>query len=146
MKLNYSKSLLLFGTFNVFFGKLHQISARGVRATVSDATDPCPGLPAFVGLIGTTNGAPNWFWWNFIISDVDANSTLVFSVYRLQKQQEGGLVGTTNHLLNISPWQEDARGIGAEVGLSLVMVTTDRSKMLHSRFSAVTSKDFKRRC
>ncbi|MBU2906911.1 SusC/RagA family TonB-linked outer membrane protein [Arenibacter algicola] len=129
MKLKLLKSFLLFGTF-LCFGLA---SAQEVSGTVSDATGPLPG--ASVVVKGTTNGAQTDFDGNFIISDVDASSTLVFS-YIGYKTQEVAVGNQTT--LNIM-MEEDAQALAEVV---IIGYGTTTVKDATGAVSAVTSEDF----
>ena len=129
MKLKLLKSFLLFGTF-LCFGLA---SAQEVSGTVSDATGPLPG--ASVVVKGTTNGAQTDFDGNFIISDVDASSTLVFS-YIGYKTQE--VVVGNQTTLNIM-MEEDAQALAEVV---IIGYGTTTVKDATGAVSAVTSEDF----
>jgi len=129
MKLKLLKSLLLFGTFMCF----GIASAQEVSGTVSDATGPLPGASVVVKV--TTNGAQTDFDGNFIISDVDANSTLVFS-YIGYKTQE--VVVGNQTTMNIS-MEEDAEALAEVV---IIGYGTTTVKDATGAVSAVTSKDF----
>ena len=129
MKLKLLKSLLLFGTF-LCFGTA---TAQEVSGTVSDATGPLPG--ASVVVKGTTNGAQTDFDGNFVISDVAAGSTLVFS-YIGYKTQEVALSNRTT--LNIM-MEEDAQALSEVV---IIGYGTTTIKDATGAVSAVTSEDF----
>ncbi|SMG30532.1 SusC/RagA family TonB-linked outer membrane protein [Arenibacter troitsensis] len=129
MKLKLLKSILLFGTF-LCFG---MASAQEVSGTVSDASGPLPG--ASVVVKGTTNGAQTDFDGNFIISDVDANSTLVFS-YIGYKTQE--VVVGNQTTINIM-MEEDAQALAEVV---IIGYGTTTVKDATGAVSAVTSEDF----
>ena len=108
-------------------------SAQEVSGTVSDATGPLPG--ASVVVKGTTNGAQTDFDGNFIISDVDASSTLVFS-YIGYKTQE--VVVGNQTTLNIM-MEEDAQALAEVV---IIGYGTTTVKDATGAVSAVTSEDF----
>ena len=129
MKLKLLKSFLLFGTF-LCFGLA---SAQEVSGTVSDASGPLPG--ASVVVKGTTNGAQTDFDGNFVISDVDASSTLVFS-YIGYKTQE--VVVGNQTTINIM-MEEDAQALAEVV---IIGYGTTTVKDATGAVSAVTSEDF----
>jgi iron complex outermembrane receptor protein len=129
MKITLLKSFLLVGAIFCF----GLVEAQEVSGTVSDANGPLPG--ASVVLKGTTTGTQTDFDGNYILSNVTADGTLVFS-YIGYSSQEVAVNGqsTINVVL-----QEDAQALDEVV---IIGYGTTTVKDATGAVAAVTSEEF----
>ena len=129
MKITLLKSFLLVGAIFCF----GLVEAQEVSGTVSDVNGPLPG--ASVVLKGTTTGTQTDFDGNYILSNVDANGTLVFS-YIGYSSQEIAVNGQTT--INVT-LQEDAQALDEVV---IIGYGTTTVKDATGAVAAVSAEDF----
>ncbi|MGB5238071.1 MAG: SusC/RagA family TonB-linked outer membrane protein [Flavobacteriaceae bacterium] len=129
MKITLLKSFLLVGAIFCF----GLVEAQEVSGTVSDVNGPLPG--ASVVLKGTTTGTQTDFDGNYILSNVAADGTLVFSYIGYSTQEVAVNSQTT---INVT-LQEDAQALDEVV---IIGYGTTTVKDATGAVAAVSAEDF----
>ncbi len=129
MKITLLKSFLLVGAIFCF----GLVEAQEVSGTVNDANGPLPG--ASVVLKGTTTGTQTDFDGNYILNNVTADGTLIFS-YIGYSTQEVAVNGQTT--INVV-LQEDAQALDEVV---IIGYGTTTVKDATGAVASVTAEDF----